>query len=42
MMGLPDIMFNTVSIGKIKQAIKHYSSLELKEEVQNSNKVGDR
>ena len=41
MMGLPDIMFNTVSKGEIKQDIKLYSSLELKE-VQNSNKVGDR
>ena len=41
-MGLPDIMFKAVSKGEIKQAIKQYSSLELKEEVQNSNKVGDR
>ena len=42
MMGLADIMFNTVKIGGIKQAIKQYSSLKQKEEVQNSNKVGDR
>ena len=41
-MGLPDIMFKAVSKGEIKQAIKQYSSLELKEEVQNSNKVGNR
>ena len=40
--GLPDIMFNTVSKGEIKQVIKLYSNLELKAEVQNSNKVGDR
>ena len=39
MMGLPDIMFNTVSKGEIKQDIKLYSSLELKE-VQNSNTDG--
>ena len=38
-MGLPDIMFSMVSKGEIKQAIK---CLELKEEVQNCSKVGDR
>ena len=42
MMELPDIMFNMVSKGEIKQAIKCCSRLDLKEEVQNSNKVGDR
>ena len=41
-MGLPDIMFNMVSKGEIKQAIKCYSRLDLKEEAQNSKKVGDR
>ena len=41
-MGLPDIMFSMVSKGEIKQAIKCYSRLDLKEEVQNSKKVGDR
>ena len=33
-MGLPDIMFNMVSKDEIKQAIKCYSRLDLKEEVQ--------
>ena len=42
MIGLPDIMLNMVSKGEINQAINWYSRLDLKEEVQNSNKVGDR
>ena len=38
--GLPDNMFSMVSKGEIKQAIK--CRLDLKEEVPNSKKVGDR
>ena len=41
MVGIPDIMANTVSKGDIKQAIALYSNQEMKTEVQNSIKVGD-
>ena len=41
-MGLPNIMLNLVSKGDIKQAIARYSNADLKEEMQNSRKVGDR
>ena len=40
-MGLPDIICNMVSKGEIKQAIKCYSRLDLKEEEQNRKKMRD-
>ena len=42
MVGLPDIMANTVSRGEIKQAIARYSNQEMKAEIQSSIKVGAR
>ena len=41
-LGLPNIMLNQVSKGEIKQAIARDSNADLKEEMQNSKKVGDR
>ena len=41
MVGLPDIMANTVSKCEIKQAIARYSNQEMKAEIQTSIKVGD-
>ena len=41
-LGLPNIMLNLVSKGEIKQAIARDSNADLKEEMQNSKKVGDR
>ena len=42
MVGLPDIMANTVSRGEIKLAIARYSDQELKAEIQYNIKVADR
>ena len=42
MMGIPDIMANLVSIGKIKQAVARHSNQDMKDEIQSSTKVGDR
>ena len=39
---IPNIMLNLVSKGEIKQAIARDSNADLKEEMQNSRKVGDR
>ena len=41
-LGLPNIMLNLVSKGEIKQALARVSNAELKEEMQNSRKIGDR
>ena len=41
-LGLPNIMLNLVSKGEIKQAIARDSNADLKEEMQNSRKVGNR
>ena len=42
MVGLPDIMANSVSKGEIKQANALYTNQEMKAEVQNSIKVRHR
>ena len=41
-LGLPNIMLNQGSKGEIKQAIARDSNADLKEEMQNSKKGGDR
>ena len=41
-LGLPNIMINQVSKGEIKQTIARDINADLKEEMQNSKKVGDR
>ena len=42
MLGLPNIMFNLVSKGEIKNAIARISKMDMKEDMLNSKKVGDR
>ena len=42
MVGIPDLMANTVSIGEIKQAIARHFNQEMIAEIQSSTKVGDR
>ena len=42
MVGIPDLMANTVSIGEIKQAIARHRNQEIIAEIQSRTKVGDR
>ena len=41
-LGIPNIMLNQVSKGEIKQGIARVSNADLKEEMQNRKKVGNR